>query len=1025
MNISDLHSAKGLKFKLKAENGISSNLNDTIVNIINTSGKDDFFVECKGNRDLFTAEKNIANHISELLEAEKNKIQKNLFVVDDAHDDYLEIQSYSFASITEYKTTIAIQVSETLLEKNTADKLNDIFVYNGIGLPAIFALRYRDQKKTDIRLLSGNRFLNIKKTPRGLIAVKIDSKRDRSNLPIDVYLAPKIEFVRETDNAKIDGTFAHDLDKISNAATYFSRWEAYNDLAKKEIDARKEEFGKVEYTRYTSETIENGIRFIFDIKDMGEKSYSVELMGESLAVQGAKTDKRGQAQDVWVGKIISISNDKIKTELEREDAIVSIPASGKLVLSDFGDRAIIRRREKAKDRMIGHRSPIKGIVPLIEIGVSEFSSENNWTDNKAITAELERNFKQAKLLNAQQKKALELAINTPDIALIQGPPGTGKTTVIKAIRERFREIFERDHDGERPRILISSFQHEAVDNAISDPLPGELPACREGKKSEEKYKKSVMDWVSKVNAELTQYVGNNEHLAFGPKRKELSDDYFVYKSTGEKPEDGIRLMEKYLSIPGINYHNQLKEFANKIIEQYRKQGVSDITLDEDPFVKLLREQRLTKESFADDGENKVKRLCAHLRIRSDLEIEKKYIEAINSVAGSGINDENMFKAYIESIKALIKKYVPETERSNTVKTNQIDKCIQELAIAFYNERLNTTDNLEDKKAIVIGEFLERFEDDTETLIDKYSLTTAATCQQSMPLYSRNEESYDMVIVDEAARATPLDLFIPMSMGRKIILVGDHKQLPHMLEPDVLKLILDDPQYKDLPQLDISLFERLFSMFDSGIRPKAIPLDTQYRMHPDICSFVSEAFYDNRLKSGITAEDRVIPQEIFGGKALVYINVTKNQGEEYGRASKARSAEVNHIAEDIKKLVDKCPDITIGVITFYSAQRDELTNKIREVLNDNQYSRVEIGTVDAFQGKEFDYVFLSCVRSNNHKEEKHSVGFLVKPNRICVALSRAKYQLAVYADAETINKVECFKLLYKKCKENKEGYYHEC
>jgi regulator of nonsense transcripts 1 len=83
--------------------------------------------------------------------------------------------------------------------------------------------------------------------------------------------------------------------------------------------------------------------------------------------------------------------------------------------------------------------------------------------------------------------------------------------------------------------------------------------------------------------------------------------------------------------------------------------------------------------------------------------------------------------------------------------------------------------------------------------------------------------------------------------------------------------LDDPQYKDLPQLDISLFERLFSMFDSGIRPKAIPLDTQYRMHPDICSFVSEAFYDNRLKSGITAEARVVPQEIFGGKALVYIN----------------------------------------------------------------------------------------------------------------------------------------------------------
>jgi superfamily I DNA and/or RNA helicase len=293
------------------------------------------------------------------------------------------------------------------------------------------------------------------------------------------------------------------------------------------------------------------------------------------------------------------------------------------------------------------------------------------------------------------------------------------------------------------------------------------------------------------------------------------------------------------------------------------------------------------------------------------------------------------------------------------------------------------------------------------------------------LSGNNDESYDLVIVDEAARATPLDLFIPMSMGRKIILVGDHKQLPHMLEPDVLKLILEDPQYKDLPGLEISLFERLYDMFSKGTKPKALLLDTQYRMHPDICAFVSEAFYNNELKSAVISGERLIPQELFDGKALAYINVSKNRGGEHGGISKSRPEEAAIIAKDVKKVLSKCPEKTIGVITFYSAQRDMIKDELTKELNSEQMGKIEYETVDAFQGKEFDYTFLSCVRSNDYKDdEKKSVGFLVKPNRICVALSRAKYQLSVYGDSETINAVPCFKLLFTKCKDKGEGYYHE-
>ena len=87
-------------------------------------------------------------------------------------------------------------------------------------------------------------------------------------------------------------------------------------------------------------------------------------------------------------------------------------------------------------------------------------------------------------------------------------------------------------------------------------------------------------------------------------------------------------------------------------------------------------------------------------------------------------------------------------------------------------------------------------------------------------------------------------------------------------------------------------------------------------------------------------------------------------------------------------------------------------------------RIEVGTVDAFQGKEYEYVLLSCVRSNPaDKEGKHSVGFLEKPNRLCVAFSRAQKQLITYGDADTLMQIPCFERLSEICLEEG-GCYRE-
>ncbi|MFP3041061.1 AAA domain-containing protein [Treponema primitia] len=1023
MKISDLYAAKGEKVKLRALSRLKQEYAGKFVRL-RQIGENEFQVAPFGcDSDEFIVDKPTADNIKENIELEKNGSQWNFFVAEETihgqKADHILVQIYTFASKTEYTTPIIINISEGILEKTSIDEIKNKFVFNDIGEPAIFALRYKDNKKTDIRLISEKQFLHIKNTPRGLIATNLRHDRDKTNMPIDVYFAPDIQFVRESESKIGDEKFSQDLDNISSAATYFDRWDAYNKLASKEMANRKSEFGEIKYLRYEKMTTENGFSFMFSVEESPDKS----LYGESLAVKDAAIFKDGNPGEVWVGKISRIDNACIETILEKDDAIINIPDKGSLVLSDIGDRFIIRRRNKAKDRMLSGHSPIRKIVGLIEEGVSEYFFDSNWTFNPAITSELEKNFPKSKSLNAQQQKALDLAINTPDIAIIQGPPGTGKTTLIKAICERFQEIFERDN-GSRPRILISSFQNDAVDNAISNALPGDLPAFRIGKKRETNYKASIDAWVAEVKQNLTAKINEKSFFELAAITSNLSDSYYSYRNTGEKIQDGIRIIESYLNINDMKFPDAIRENALRIVKQY-KQRIGSGVVEQDEIVPYIQSLRIKKEAFSDDGLKCIKRLLAHIKNRTDLVISQEVLDNLHALLDNGVDNQENFTNYIYSVKVLQDKYCPTEEKVNIDDTTVIDDCIQELAASLDVNKYSLAVNLEAKKSLVVGEFLERFENEAQDLVQKYSLTTAATCQQALSLSGNNDESYNLVIVDEAARATPLDLFIPMSMGRKIILVGDHKQLPHMLEPDVLKLILEDPQYKDLSGLEISLFERLFDMFSRIPRPKALLLDTQYRMHPDISTFVSEAFYNNELKSGVTVDERLIPNELFNGKALAYINITKNKGMEHGGISKSRPEEAKAIANDVKKVITKCPDKTIGIISFYSAQKERILEEISKELNAEQMVKIECGTVDAFQGKEFDYVFLSCVRSNNYKnDEKKSVGFLVKPNRICVALSRAKYHLSVYGDSETINAVPCFKLLYEKCKEKGEGYYHE-
>ena len=498
MKISEIYSAMGLKIKLNYEDASADFREGNLIRIEASHEARTYLVSQYGegvtnNRTvLCKVSPDTDDYLADLFAGEHEDAYRCMFLIMGAETGGLEVQTYTFRSVTEYKTPISIIVTDKLLEEFSIEKLSKEYIWNQLGMPALFCLNYKNKTKqrANLRFIGGKRFLTAQNTASGIRAESVNYLKEKYHVPVDIFVAPDIKFIPMSDLAEVNDALSADLEKISNPASYFARWEAYDELSRKLLDVESEEFGEIHYSSFEVRAEPNGVTYEFVVSEELDDSIKGKEIGasepETVAEQLEKHTKR--KRQIGVGQIKRIDGKRITTFLEASDNTDLIPNKGVLMLYTAGDRYIMARRLAARERMVQHRSPIKSLVALIEAGASGVELMNTWGTYKGVTDELRRNFKRANDLNPEQTAALELAINTPDIALIQGPPGTGKTTVIKAIAERFREIFEAEekrlqkanpeHSLRSPKILITSFQNEAVDNAISTPLPGDIPAFR-------------------------------------------------------------------------------------------------------------------------------------------------------------------------------------------------------------------------------------------------------------------------------------------------------------------------------------------------------------------------------------------------------------------------------------------------------------------------------------------------------------------------------------------------------------------
>ena len=279
----------------------------------------------------------------------------------------------------------------------------------------------------------------------------------------------------------------------------------------------------------------------------------------------------------------------------------------------------------------------------------------------------------------------------------------------------------------------------------------------------------------------------------------------------------------------------------------------------------------------------------------------------------------------------------------------------------------------------------------------------------------HENIYDWVIIDEAARSIASELAIAMQSAKRVLLVGDHLQLPPLYSDShkeaLARRLGINSSRTSVDEVLRSDFARAFSS-EYGKQASAALL-TQYRMAPPIGNLVSEIFYEGKLENG----DRVIPNIYLKAPEALQSPVTwldtsslgnkANHLEDRGISIYNR-CEADLIISLLKGLDQKVEllaelreltsenEAAIGVICMYAEQKRILRQKFnQEAWGEGFSDMVKIDTVDSYQGKENRIIVLSLTRS----DKRGRPGFLRAPNRINVAMSRAMDRLLIVGNAQ--------------------------
>jgi len=721
-------------------------------------------------------------------------------------------------------------------------------------------------------------------------------------------------------------------------------------------------------------------------------------------------------------EIIKVILDEKEESIEAVDvlfndeiSIDTFDATGKFMLS-FSP-IIMNVQKDAQEKIINNEAAAKYMNHVLGEWQPAGFDDNDLTALKKDL--LDRKYP----LNDSQMKAVIDGINAKDAYLVMGPPGTGKTTVIVEWVKYFI--------SQGKRVLVSSQNNKAVDNVLVKMIgqPG-VDAIRIGSESKVQenvksllFTNKIINLRRDINDRTKSSIEGIEKIAVEWK------DYF----------DELNKLERQI----ISFAHFLDTFRIEIRESFipvyrglRSQYVSCVSLQNEITRTAASINKKTAFINECNRRNAFVRFFLKRKIEKDVqeveELRREY-ESVVASANSAFSEYNRIAKGYENVCDKIfygsyrqlKNAISEIGKlakgadgkRRTEKDLDFDLFSSLYEINFSDmtsvralingiERARSEALSELNRAKELSESLDRWANFIrnrqnhalgEMVLEAVSLV-GATCIGINTQQKFANLKFDVTIIDEAGQIQIHNALVPMSVSNKLIMLGDHKQIPPIVNQELVASCEEHDISTEL--MYKSLFEKMYEEFPDSNKTM---LDTQFRMPEEIADILSTWFYDGNYKSHLSKRgiEGLIPE--LSNKPIVFIDTSKSSDKKESMDGSSASNPLEAVI--ISKLIEAImkseyfaqsesdnPFEEIGVISAYKGQVREIKKRLKPVIKDKSIINEMVASLDSFQGQERDIIIYSFTKSS-----LGSVGFLKELRRLNVAMSRCKKNLIMIGD----------------------------